>query len=226
MCSGCGCENPEGSRQCLKCTSSLLRPEETMDGRAILSPAPRQDLAPDDVIAGKYRLIEKLGEGGMGVLYKAEDLRLKRKVALKFLPPWLEPDEAARRRFMQEAQSASILEHPNICTIYEIGEVESGQTYIAMAYYTGETLEKKIDRRALVLEQTVDIMIQLARGLFMAHSAGITHPDINPLKRMVTSDGSVTILDFGLAKLRDQPLLTRTPAREGTVYYMSPEQTG
>ena len=226
ICLGCGFENPEGSRQCLKCTSSLRGPEETTDGQAILTPVPRQDLAPDDVIARKYRLIEKLGEGGMGVVYKAEDLRLKRKVALKFLPPWLEPDEDARRRFMQEAQAASILEHPNICTIHEIGEVENGQTYIAMAYYTGETLEKKIDRGALALEQAVDIVIQLARGLLMAHSAGIIHRDIKPSNVMVTSEGTIKILDFGLAKLCDQPLLTRTQARVGTVYYMSPEQTG
>jgi serine/threonine protein kinase/tetratricopeptide (TPR) repeat protein len=224
ICVNCGHENLEGSRHCRMCASLLPLPDETLDGRYPRTLIPAQEFTPGVVIGRKYRLIEKLGAGGMGVVYKAQDLLLKRSVALKFLPAWLEPDEEARRRFIQEAQTASILEYPNICTIHEIGEAENGQTYIAMAYYTGETLEKKITRGPVALEQAIDIIIQVARGLLTAHAAGIIHRDIKPSNVIVTSEGTIKILDFGLAKLCHQPLLTRTHARVGTLFYMSPEQ--
>ena len=127
-----------------------------------------------------YQISEKLGGGGMGVVYKAEDTRLKRTVALKFLPPDLTRDDDARERFEQEAQAASALDHPNICTIHEIDETEEGQTFIAMAYYPGETLKKKIKRGPLPVEQAVNFAMQVAQGLERAHEQGIVHRDIKP----------------------------------------------
>ncbi|UCE06600.1 MAG: protein kinase [bacterium] len=171
-----------------------------------------------------YKILEKLGEGGMGVVYKAEDTKLKRTVALKFLPPALSSNQEAKERFIQEAQAASALEHPNICTIYEIDETEDGQMFIVMACYEGETLKKKIQREPLDLESAIDIASQIAAGLARAHEAGITHRDIKPANIMVTERDEVKILDFGLAKLAGRAQLTKTGSTVGTVAYMSPEQ--
>ena len=157
----------------------------------------------------------------MGVVYKAEDTRLKRQVALKFLPPELTRDDDAKLRFMQEAQSASALDHPNICTIHEIDATADGQLFLAMAYYDGETLE----RGQLTVEEAVDIAVQVAKGLERAHESGIIHRDIKPANIMLTSRGDVKIVDFGLAKLMGQTGLTQTGTTLGTVAYMSPEQT-
>ncbi len=174
-------------------------------------------------VISHYRIIEKLGEGGMGVVYKAEDTKLKRTVALKFLPPELTRDEEAKERFIREAQAASALDHPNICTIYEINETEDGQMFIAMAFYKGETLKIKIARGPLPVEEAVDIAIQTSRGLAKAHEEGIVHRDIKPANIMVTDEGVVKILDFGLAKIAAS-MLTKEGTTLGTVAYMSPEQ--
>jgi serine/threonine protein kinase/tetratricopeptide (TPR) repeat protein len=171
-----------------------------------------------------YQIVEKLGEGGMGVVYKAEDTKLKRTVALKFLPPALSSNQEANERFIQEAQAASSLEHPNICTIYEIDETEDGQMFIVMACYEGESLKKKIEREPLELESAINIASQIAAGLARAHEAGITHRDIKPANIIVTERGEVKILDFGLAKLAGRAQLTKTGSTIGTVAYMSPEQ--
>jgi serine/threonine protein kinase/tetratricopeptide (TPR) repeat protein len=181
-----------------------------------------------------YKILEKLGEGGMGVVYKAEDLKLKRIVALKFLPPELTRDPEAKERFIQEAQAASALDHPNICTIHEIDETADGQLFIVMACYEGDTLKKKIasgqsheagSRSAgLSVDSVIDIAIQIAQGLVKAHEHGIVHRDIKPGNIMITKDGMVKILDFGLAKLVGQVGLTKTGKIFGTVAYMSPEQ--
>jgi len=171
-----------------------------------------------------YKIMEKLGEGGMGVVYKAEDTKLKRTVALKFLPPALSSNQEAKERFIQEAQAASALEHPNICTIYEIDETEDGQMFIVMACYEGKSLKKKIEREPLDLDSVIDIASQIAAGLARAHEAGITHRDIKPANIMVTERGEVKILDFGLAKLAGRAQLTKTGSTVGTVAYMSPEQ--
>ncbi len=170
-----------------------------------------------------YRIIASIGRGGMGVVYKAADTRLDRTVALKFLPPLLGDDVGANRRFITEARAASALDHPNICTIYDIGQIESGQTYIAMAYYDGETLKEKIARGPLPVDEALDYATQLARGLSKAHQAGIVHRDMKPANVIITSDGVAKILDFGLAKVEDQQL-TRTGELLGTLDYMSPEQ--
>ncbi len=177
-----------------------------------------------------YRIQAKLGEGGMGIVYKAEDTKLKRTVALKFLPPTLTSDPEAKERFIHEAQAASALDHKNVCTIYEIDETKDGQLFIVMACYEGQTLKERLHVGAmhaspLSITEAIDIAIQVAQGLQKAHEKGIVHRDIKPANIMITSDGEVKILDFGLAKLKGQAHLTKEGTTVGTVAYMSPEQT-
>jgi serine/threonine protein kinase/formylglycine-generating enzyme required for sulfatase activity/dienelactone hydrolase len=171
-----------------------------------------------------YKILEKLGEGGMGVVYRAEDTKLKRIVALKFLPPELTRDAEAKERFIHEAQAASVLQHPNICTIHDIDESEDGQLFIVMDCYEGEQLQKKLERGPLTIEETLDVAGQVAQGLQKAHEQGIVHRDIKPANILITNDGVVKILDFGLAKLSGRTLLTKTGSTIGTAAYMSPEQ--
>ena len=171
-----------------------------------------------------YRVLEKLGGGGMGVVYKALDTRLDRHVALKFLPPELTRDDGARQRFIQEAKAASALDHPNICTIYEIDSTPDGQMFIVMAYYGGETIKRRLEQGLLPVDEALDIAIQVAKGLVKAHAAGIVHRDIKPANLMVTTDGLVKIVDFGIAKLLGQTGPTETGTTLGTVAYMAPEQ--
>jgi dienelactone hydrolase len=171
-----------------------------------------------------FRILEKLGEGGMGVVYKAHDTRLDRPVALKFLPPDLTRDPEARERFIHEAKAASALRHPNICTIHDIDETEDHQLFICMDLYEGETLKKKIERGPLPIDEAVGLAMQVARGLAKAHEAGMVHRDIKPANIMVTKDGEAKIVDFGLAKLAGRTRLTKTGTTVGTVAYMSPEQ--
>ena len=170
-----------------------------------------------------YKILEKLGEGGMGVVYKAEDSRLKRTVALKFLPKDLTRDTEARDRFVQEARSAAALSHPNICTIHEIDEVK-GQFFIVMEYIEGQNLREQIESGPHNIDKAMDIAIQVADGLKEAHEKGIVHRDIKSANIMVTEKGQAKIMDFGLAKLAGQARLTKTVTTLGTVAYMSPEQ--
>jgi len=171
-----------------------------------------------------YKILEHLGGGGMGVVYKAEDTKLKRTVALKFLPPDLTRDPEAKERFVHEAQAASALQHNNICNVHDIDESPDGQLFIVMDLYEGETLKKKIERGPLPVDQVVDIALQVAQGLSRAHEVGIIHRDIKPANIMVTNRGEVKIVDFGLAKLSGRTLLTKTGSTMGTAAYMSPEQ--
>jgi len=169
----------------------------------------------------QYEILEQLGEGGMGVVYKAKDTKLDRFVALKFLSAKVASSESDRQRFIQEAKAAATLNHPNICTIYDVGEHE-GQLFIAMEFIEGETLR---DRKSNIsLKQSVDIGIQIAEGLAAAHEKGIVHRDIKPENVMLRKDGLVQIMDFGLAKLQGVSRLTREGNTVGTVGYMSPEQ--
>lgn len=166
----------------------------------------------------------KIGEGGMGIVYKAEDIRLKREVALKFLPADLTLSGEARTRFLHEARIASHLDHPNICTVYEVDETLDGRMFIAMAYYEGETLKAKMAREKLSLETILDISLQILNGLEAAHKSGIIHRDIKPANIFITRDNEVKILDFGLARLENQDRITKTGISVGTAAYMSPEQ--
>ena len=169
-----------------------------------------------------YKILEKLGEGGMGVVYKAEDTKLRRTVALKFLPQRLSASEQDKSRFIQEAQAASALNHPNVCTIHDIQE-HDGRMFIVMEFVDGQTLEDK--KGTIGLKQAIDIGIQIADGLAAAHEKGIVHRDIKPENIMIRKDGIVQIMDFGLAKLRGKVTrLTKEGSTVGTAGYMSPEQ--
>lgn len=171
-----------------------------------------------------YRILEKLGSGGMGVVYKAQDLKLERFTALKFLSPLVEISQEDKDRFIQEARTTSALDHPNICTIYEIDETETGQLFIAMAFYEGETLKEIIDQGPLSVKSALDYTVQLAEGLAKAHAKGVVHRDIKPANLIITEDGILKILDFGVAKLQHQSRPTSPGALIGTPAYMAPEQ--
>ena len=170
-----------------------------------------------------YKILEKIGEGGMGVVYKAEDTKLKRIVALKFLPPELMRDKDAKERFIREAQAAAALDHPNICMVHEIDEAK-GQTFISMSFIEGQSLKERIAAGPMRVEDAVDTAIQISEGLKEAHEKGIVHRDIKPGNVMLTEKSKAKITDFGLAKLEWGANLTKTATIMGTVAYMSPEQ--
>jgi serine/threonine protein kinase/dienelactone hydrolase len=209
FCSKCGTPIHPGDQAFLSHTHTILRPID--------------ELVPGTELAGKYKIIDVVGKGGMGIVYKAEDIKLKRNVALKFLPPELTKDKEAKERFVLEAQAAAALSHPNICTIHEINE-EEGKSFIAMEYVEGLSLKNKIDRGPVDIEEAVDIAIQVAQGMEQAHKKGIIHRDIKSANIMVTDMGQAKIMDFGLAKVKGGTLLTREGTTLGTVAYMSPEQ--
>ena len=178
-----------------------------------------------------YKILEKLGEGGMGVVYKAEDTKLKRFVAIKFLPKRLSVHGEDRERFIHEAQAASALNHPNICVIHEIDEVND-ESFIVMEYMDGVTLREWIRKKAEQSEgyrksgmkEAIDLATQIAEGLEKAHEKGIIHRDVKSENIMMISDGRAKIMDFGLAKLKGVSKLTKTGSTVGTIAYMSPEQ--
>ena len=171
-----------------------------------------------------YTIIEKLGSGGMGVVFKAVDQRLDRVVALKFLPPSYSSNDEIKKRFIQEAKAVSKLQHNNICTIHEINETEDGQLFICMDYYEGKSLKEKLEYGKLELNEALDITIQICEGLKNAHEKNIVHRDIKPANIFITNDGIVKILDFGLAKIKGETQLTKAGSTLGTTAYMSPEQ--
>jgi len=222
-CPKCHSDNPDTSRFCGSCAALLAQEEQLFDSLTKTLATPLHVISKDSLIAGKYRIFEEIGHGGMGVVYKAEDIKLKRPVALKFLPPHLMDSPELKERFLIEAQAAAALSHPNICVIHEVGEDES-RPYIAMEYVEGETLRDKIKMKPLTTESVLAIASQIAAGLAEAHHKGIVHRDIKSANIMVTAKGQAKVMDFGLAKLRGGSSLTKSQTTLGTVAYMSPEQ--
>ena len=219
-CPKCDTDNPSDSKFCKECASPLKPLEGVSVTKTILSPT----IASGKTLTGKYKIQKEIGRGGMGVVFKATDTKLKRNVALKFLPAELMQDKKAKARFVQEAQAAAALNHPNICVIYEVDE-SGDQTFIAMEYIEGQTLKDKIvESGPLAIDDAIKITTQVAEGLAEAHSKGIVHRDIKPANIMLTDKGSAKIMDFGIAKLKAGEDLTKTSTLIGTVAYMSPEQ--
>lgn len=175
-------------------------------------------------VVSRYRVLEQLGHGGMGIVYKARDIRLERFVALKFIGAAVSENEQMRRRFTQEARAASALDHPNICTIYGIEDTDDGQMFIAMACYEGENLSCRLERGLMSVKDAAEIAIQVGQGLAEAHEHGIVHRDVKPGNVMLTTNGGVKLLDFGLALLRESVRSTQPGVTVGTPAYMSPEQ--
>jgi len=222
-CPHCHSENPDTSRFCGNCAAPL-----SSEGRDLVAftktlVPPVATLGEGTMFANKYRISGEIGRGGMGVVLKAEDTKLKRPVALKLLPFELSHSPEARARFIREAQASAALDHPNICTVYE-AEEHGGQAYIAMAYIEGTSLKARIFQGPLKIGEALEIAIQVAEGLAEAHRKGIIHRDIKPANIMLTPKGQAKIMDFGLARMESAGELTRTAVVMGTVAYMSPEQ--
>lgn len=218
-CPKCKAKNPNSLKFCGECGTSLKHPKGVFVTKILHSPP----VSEGNIFAGRYKIIEEIGRGGMGIVYKAKDTKLKRNVALKFLPAELTKDKEAKKRFIQEAQAAAALNHPNICIIHEVDEADD-QTFIAMEYIEGQTLKDKIESGPLEIDEAVKIVTQVAEGLSEAHTKGIVHRDIKPANIMITKKGQAKIMDFGIAKLEKGPDLTRTATVMGTFAYMSPEQ--
>jgi serine/threonine protein kinase/Tfp pilus assembly protein PilF len=221
ICPKCQHENPDDTLYCSKCGASLRSAEGASVTKTLITP--RESLQKGSTVAGRYQILEELGRGGMGVVYKAQDTKLKRIVALKFLPPELTHVSEIKERFMREAQAAAALDHPNICTVYEFDEAEE-KTFISMAYIEGQSLKKKIESGPLELDEAIRIALQVAEGLRKAHKSGVVHRDIKSVNIMVTEEDQAKIMDFGLARIAGGTLVTKEGTTMGTIAYMSPEQ--
>ncbi|MGD9347277.1 MAG: protein kinase, partial [Candidatus Aminicenantes bacterium] len=220
-CPKCQHENPDDTIYCGQCGGPLKSAEEMSLTKTLITPKKR--LQKGSTFAERYTILEELGRGGMGVVYKAEDTKLKRTVALKFLPLELKHLSEVCERFMQEARAAAALDHPNICTVYEFDEAEE-TSFISMAYIEGQSLKKKIESGPLELDEALSIATQVAEGLQIAHKKGVVHRDIKSANIMVTERGQAKIMDFGLARTMGSTLVTQEGMTMGTIAYMSPEQ--
>jgi TolB-like protein/predicted Ser/Thr protein kinase len=221
QCPKCQHENPDDTLYCGKCATPIKSAEEISVTKTLITPGIR--LQKGSTVAGKYRILEELGRGGMGVVYKAEDTKLKRTVALKFLPPELTHIPDIKERFIREAQAAAALDHPNICTVYEFDEDEE-KSFISMAYIQGQNLKKKIESGPLEFEEALRIATQVAEGLQEAHKKGVVHRDIKSANIMMDERNLTKIMDFGLARKTGGTLITKDGTTMGTIAYMSPEQ--
>ena len=220
-------EAPEGRRGSGDLQPTLLAiPVSRAPEPRLVRPRTGPDRPTGPILAGApaYRLLEKIGSGGTAVVYRAEDTLLGRSVALKFLAPELSCNPESKERFLREARAASALDHPNLCTIHEVGEDEEGRVFLCMPFYEGETLRERLERGPLPVDQALAIAIQAGQGLARAHRQGIVHRDVKPANLMLTTDGVVKVLDFGLAKLDGAARITRGTSAGGTLAYMSPEQ--
>ena len=234
-CPKCHFDNPETQKFCGDCGTQLPLPRDIRPEATETLQTPIKELTTGSTFAGRYQVIEELGKGGMGRVYKAEDSRLGRPVALKFLPDDVIRDRHVLERFQREARTASALNHPHICTIYDIDEAE-GRPFIAMELLEGETLRGRIRGQPLKIQEIVDLGIQLADALDAAHAKGILHRDIKPENIFITPRGTAKLLDFGIAKLAAEQVSMTAPTATlagwvtvpgvavGTVAYMSPEQ--
>ena len=232
ICPRCKAGNPAGAAHCSRCGASLRLSQEFLPSPTKTILTPYREFVPGEIFAEKYRLFEELGRGGMGVVYKAEDLELNRPLALKFLSPELTQDPNHKKRFIQEARLASALNHPHICTIYEVGE-EKGCPYIAMEYVEGRILAGIIPPEGLPTEAVLRFGVQIADALRYAHERGIIHRDLKTSNLMISPEGRAKILDFGLAKCirnddlkqlsKSQQSLTEEGSLMGTLHYLAPE---
>ncbi len=221
-CPKCQSDNPDTKTFCGDCGEALVLSDGASLTKTLISP--KDSLKGGSTVGGRYTIIEELGRGGMGVVYKAKDTKLKRTVALKFLPSELTHIPEVKTRFMHEAQAAAALDHPNICTVHEFEQADES-SFISMAYIEGQSIRKKIEAGPLGLEEAMRIAEQVAEGLQAAHQKGIVHRDIKGANIMVTERGQAKIMDFGLARTAEKTLLTKEGTTMGTVAYMSPEQT-
>jgi TolB-like protein/predicted Ser/Thr protein kinase len=223
ICPECQSENPDNTLFCGKCGTKLPSPEDIGLAHTKTLQTLVKGLIKGTTFAGRYQIVQELGRGGMGIVYKAQDTKLKRTVALKFLPQELTHISEVKERFMREAQAAAALDHPHICTVYEFDEVED-KTFISMAYIDGQSLKKRIESGPLELDEALRIAIQAAEGLQEAHKKGVVHRDIKSANVMVTEKDQAKIMDFGLARVTGTTMMTQEGTTMGTIAYMSPEQ--
>jgi TolB-like protein/Tfp pilus assembly protein PilF/predicted Ser/Thr protein kinase len=216
-------ETASDSRFCPQCGAPFERPEDGASSVTRSIPPPPGSRPPGSLVGGRYRILGSAGEGGMGVVYKAEDTKLRRTVALKFLPEAIARDAEAKKRFLREAQAAAVLDHPNICPVHEIDEAE-GEMFLTMAFVEGRSLKERISEGRLPLLEALAIAVQVAEGLRAAHEKGVVHRDIKPANIMIGREGQARITDFGLASFEGGIDLTRPQTVLGTPAYMSPEQ--
>jgi len=224
-CPKCRSEVSADSRFCPQCGRPMIATGagEALGATWTIAARPERH-QPGDLIGGRYKLLSAAGSGGMGVVFRAEDTKLRRTVALKLLPFEISQSPEAKERFLREAQAAAILDHPNICTVHEVDE-HDGRMYIAMAFIDGVSLKARIAQKPFAVAEALDIAVQVAEGLGEAHRKGVIHRDIKPANIMLTAKGLAKIMDFGLARLEGAADLTRTSVVMGTVAYMSPEQS-
>ena len=222
-CPRCQSNNPSGTNFCGKCAAPIQPLEGDIPTLTVTLGAISAVPNGERIFAGKYRIAGELGKGGMGIVVRAEDIKLERSVALKFLPPELTEDPEARERFVREAKAAAALSHNHICTVYEIGE-EKNRLFIAMECIEGESLKQRLARGPLPQAEALRIAQEVADGLGEAHKKKIIHRDIKPGNIMLTNKGTAKVMDFGLAKALGMSLITKDAKTMGTVAYMSPEQ--